>query len=151
MGDPRRCLIDVSSAGFTPAGDILPPDLSPRQELSEFERAQVRRIAGTGADLASDTVLWHRDGEFYRLQDLELRLTHGLSVAAIGAVIMQILSWVRLLEPEEIGPQTLHSARDIIDGPDPEVDLNNFDSEARELLHRALALKDKARHVSRLW
>jgi hypothetical protein len=152
MAETRRILVDVASSSFTPAEDAAGPDSMPRTALSEFERAQIRKVAAEGAILASQVVQWHRLWREASLDhDLELRLSHGLGVAALGALIMQIRTWVRLLEESELPAGTLCSARDVIDGPDPAADPAALDWHARAMLRRAIGIKARARRISRLW
>jgi hypothetical protein len=151
MGDSRRCLIDVTSFEFSPAGPLTGPDLTPRSSLSEFEWAQVRQLVDAAADLASDVVLWHREETVTGFRTVPQRLAHGLGVAVLGALVMQMLSWVRLVEQEDATPETLRSARRIMETADPEVDTDALGRKARALLKRALDIKARARRVSRLW
>ncbi|WP_148207351.1 hypothetical protein [Paramagnetospirillum magneticum] len=151
MAAPHVRLMDVSAAGFTPRRAGRGPDRTPRQTLSEFERAQVCRIAAEGAALAADVVRWHSDSKDAFHGDLELHLSHGLGVAALGALVMEILAWTRLLEPPDVPPTTLRTAREVIESQDPTVDPSVLDYHARAMLQQALTIKAKARQVSRLW
>lgn len=151
MSAPRSRLMDVTSAGFTPRTVAPEPDLSRRWTLSEFEYAQARRIAAEGGALAAEVVQWHSDAKDVFAGDLERHLAHGLGVAALGALIMQILAWTRLLEEPDAAPSTLRAARDVIEGADPVLDPSILDCYARGLLHRAQAIKARARQMSRLW
>jgi hypothetical protein len=152
MAGTRRILMDIASTGYTPSEKVAGPDRMPRTSLSEFERAQIGKIAAEGAVLAADVVLWHRLWRAAAMErDLELRLSHGLGVAALGALIMQIRTWIRLLEGPEPPASTLRSAREIIDGPDPTADPLALDWHARSMLRRASGIKARARHISRLW
>lgn len=151
MSAPRSRLMDVTSAGFIPRAAATEPDLGRRWALSEFEYAQARRIAAEGAVLAAEVVHWHSDAKDAFAGDLERHLAHGLGVAALGALIMQILAWTRLLEEPEARPSTLTAAREVIESADPALDSSILDCYARGLLHRALAIKTRARQMSRLW
>lgn len=151
MGDLRQCLMDVTTAGFTPAMAAAGPDRAPRSTLSEFERAQVQRIAEEGAALASAVVLWHREQGAIPGRTVEQRLSHGLGVAALGAMVMQLLAWIRLVESEDADAATLRNAREVVETADPEAEPAALDTRARVLLVRAAAVKAKARRVSRLW
>jgi hypothetical protein len=151
MADPGQHLSEVGAGGFTPSIAAPGPGRTARCILSEFERAQVRRIAEEGAALAAAVVLWHREYSAMRRDDLDLRLSHGLGVAALGALIMQILSWTRLVEPLDVPADTLRSAREVIDSPDPEAEPAALDTRARGMLIHAMGIKAKARRISRLW
>ncbi|ARJ67901.1 hypothetical protein WV31_20740 [Magnetospirillum sp. ME-1] len=151
MGEQRQYLRDATGAANPPDSPDAGPGPSPRPPLSEFERAQIRRIAEQGAALAAAIVQWHRDQSRAHSQSIEGRISHGLAVAALGALIMQILAWVRLVEPADIPPATLRSARDVIFGADPEAEPTALDTQARALLIHALDVKAKARLVSRHW
>ncbi|WP_231920575.1 hypothetical protein [Magnetospirillum sp. XM-1] len=125
--------------------------MAPRTTLSEFERAQVRGIAEEGAALAATIVRWHKDQNRAHGHSPQDRMSHGLAVAALGAVIMQILAWVRLVEPADASPATLRNAREVIGGADPEAEPTAIDTQARALLIHALGVKAKARRISRHW
>ncbi len=147
-----KMLVDVATTGYIPSENAAGPDSMPRTILSEFERAQIGKIAAEGARLATDVVRWHRLWRDAALDcDLELRLSHGLGVAALGALIMQIRTWVRLLEEAELPTATLRSAREIIGGPDPAADPEMLDWHARSMLRRAADIKARAQQISRLW
>lgn len=151
MADPGQRLVEVGTGGFLPGIAAPEPDRTPRSTLSEFERAQVQRIAEEGAALAAAVVLWHREHGALHGGNVGRRLSHGLGVAALGALIMQILSWTRLVEPADVLPATLRTAREVIDAPDPEVETAALDLQARGMLIHALDIKAKARRISRLW
>lgn len=119
--------------------------------LSEFERVRVRRIAEEGAALAAAVVRWHQDERINHAGDMERQLTHGLGVAALGALIMQILAWVRLMEPADLPSDTLRTAREVIATPDPEAEPAMLCAQARAMLIWGLDVKDKARRLSRNW
>lgn len=151
MGEPRQYLRDAT--GTAPPPGILDAAIgtAPRAILSEFEQAQIRRIAEQGAALAAHVVHWHRDQSRVHGHFPQSQMSHGLAVAALGAVIMQILAWVRLLEPADVSPTTLRTAREIIGGTDPEAEPASIDTQARALLIHALDIKAKARRISRHW
>ena len=151
MGDLRQCLMDIADTGFTPGLVVPGPDHTPRHTLSEFDRAQVRRIAKEGAVLASAVVLWHREQSTTPGRSIEMRLSHGLGVAALGALVMQLLAWARLVEPMDTEAAALRNAREVIETADPEVHPAALDTQARALLTQAKAIKIKARRISRLW
>ena len=151
MGEQRQCLMDISSVEFAFETASTGPDVIPRSTLSEFERAQAQRIAEEGAALAAAVIQWHREQNALANRDMNQRLAHGLGVAALGALVMQILAWIRLVEPSELPPSTLRAAREIIDTPDPEAELTALETQARDLLIQALEIKAKARRISRLW
>jgi hypothetical protein len=151
MGKQRQCLMDVSSAGFTFGTVNTGPDVTPRSTLSEFERAQTQRITEEGAILAAAVIRWHREQSAIANRTMSQHLAHGLGVAALGALVMQILAWSRLVEPAELPPDTLRVARDVIETPDPEPESSVLETQARGLLIHALEIKAKARRISRLW
>ncbi|EME68646.1 hypothetical protein H261_17418 [Paramagnetospirillum caucaseum] len=151
MGEPHQHLTDVATAGFTPGTAKPGPDRMPRSFLSEFERAQVQRIAEEGGALAAAVVRWHREQNAANHGNLEQHLSHGLGVAALGALVMQLLAWTRLVEPAGAPPATLRAAREIIDAADPEAEPAALDTQARSLLIHAMEIKAKARRISRLW
>jgi hypothetical protein len=144
MGDPIATPVIRSLAGMSLAE--TPPDT-----LSEFERVRARRIAEEGAALAAAVVRWHRDERINHAGDMERQLSHGLGVAALGALIMQILAWVRLMEPADLPPDTLRAARETISTPDPEAEPAALCAQARAMLVWGLDIKDKARRLSRNW
>jgi len=151
MADPGQRLVEVGAGGFQPGITMPGSDRTPRNTLSEFERAQVQRIAEEGAALAAAVVLWHREQSILLGNNMEARLSHGLGVAALGALILQILSWTRLVEPADVPPATLGTAREVIDGPDPEAEPAALSTQARGMLIHAQDIKAKARRISRLW
>lgn len=151
MGEPRHYLRDVTGMAAPPGIPDAGIGTAPRTILSEFERAQIRGIAEQGAALAANVVHWHRDQNRAHGHLPQSQMSHGLAVAALGAVIMQILAWVRLLEPADVSPATLRTAREVIGGADPEAEPASIDTQARALLIHALDVKAKARRISRHW
>jgi hypothetical protein len=151
MGEQGQYLRDVTGVEAPPQSPKAALGTAPRTALSEFERAQIRRIAEEGAALAASIVRWHRDQSRDHGQFPLSQMSHGLAVAALGALIMQILAWVRLLEPADVSPATLRTAREVIDGADPEAEPASIDTQARALLLHALDIKAKARRLSRHW
>ncbi|KIM00303.1 hypothetical protein CCC_03091 [Paramagnetospirillum magnetotacticum MS-1] len=151
MAVPHHDLAETSGSGTAPCQATSIPSRAPSGILSEFEAAQIRKVAQAGAALAADVVQWHRDIQADAAKSLELQLSHGMGLAVIGAVVMQILAWTRLLEPWSVPPSTLRAAREIMEGATPEADLARLDYRAQALLQRAFAIKAQARRVSRLW
>lgn len=151
MGERRQYRRDVTNAAPPPDIPGSGRDAAPRATLSEFERAQIRRIAEEGSALAASVVGWHQTQSRAHGQFPQSRLSHGLAVAALGAVIMQILAWVRLVEPADTPPATLRAARQVIEGADPEAEPSVLETQARALLIHALDVKAKARRISRRW
>lgn len=144
MGDPIATPVIRSPVGMSLAG-------TPSDTLSEFERARVRRIAEEGSALADAVVRWHHEQQTAIAGDVERQLSHGLGVAALGATVMQILAWVRLMEPAELSPETLRMARETASTPAPEVEPAALCAQARAMLVWSLDIKDKARRLSRNW
>jgi hypothetical protein len=151
MAEPHHRPVDTSTAEFIPPPATKGPDHSPRGDLSEFERAQLRQVTAQAGALAADVVQWHRESGAVIDGNLERNLCLGLGVAALGALIMQILAWTRLLAPQELPPATLRTAREIIEGQDPVAEPAVLDGRAVALLRRAQAIKAKARSISRHW
>lgn len=151
MGELRQYVRDVTGTVTLPDSPHVDLGISPYATPSEFERVQIRRIAEEGAALAANIVQWHMERNRVHARSSLSQVSHGLAVAALGAVIMQILAWVRLVEPSGISPATLRSAREVIDGADPEAEPAALDTQARALLIHALDVKAKARRISRNW
>lgn len=143
MGEVRNVVADVSTQSRIAFGHS--------ETLSEFECAQVRRLVSDSADLAGEVVNWHREAVSKGPVFLEERLSQGMAIAALGALIMQLLAWVRLMEPLNVPAETLRTAHDVLEAPNPQVDSRMLCSEARELLERALTLKETGRRISRNW
>lgn len=143
MGDVRNVVADVSTQTRIAGTDA--------GTLSEFECAQIRRLVADCADLAGAVVQWHRETVSQGPVFLEERLSQGMAVAALGALVMQLLAWVRLMEPLAVPPETLRLAHDVLDAPDPQVDRYMLSPGAQRLLERAMSLKETGRRISRGW
>lgn len=144
MGEVHNVVADVSTQtriAFRGAEPLL----------SEFECAQIRRLVADSADMAAAVVLWHRETVSKGPIFLEERLGQGMAVAALGALIMQLLAWVRLMEPLNVPVETLRLAHDVLEAPNPQVNRVMLCPSALELLDRALTLKETGRRISRNW